>query len=100
MDRLRRKPSVRHGRHGGFHERLCLEQHRAIHSRREARAQRNSAAGPSVIQQAPYELTAAGFGDVLAKPVSMTDWKLNQLLFAEYYCPFCAHLIRELEPAY
>lgn len=55
---------------------------------------------PSVIQQAPYELTAAGFGDVLAKPVSMTDWKLNQLLFAEYYCPFCAQLIHELEPAY
>jgi glycerol-1-phosphate dehydrogenase [NAD(P)+] len=58
------------------------------------------AAVPSVIQQTPRELTAAGFGDVLAKPVSMTDWKLNQLLFEEYYCPFCAQLIRELEPAY
>lgn len=58
------------------------------------------AAVPSVIQQAPGELTAAGFGDVLAKPVSMTDWKLNQLLFEEYYCPVCAQLIRELEPAY
>lgn len=57
-------------------------------------------ADPSVIQQAPFELTAAGFGDVLAKPVSMTDWKLNQLLFEEYYCPVCAQLIRELEPAY
>ncbi|MCG2661225.1 MAG: iron-containing alcohol dehydrogenase [Kiritimatiellae bacterium] len=58
------------------------------------------AADPSVIQQAPYELTAAGFGDVLAKPVSMTDWKLNQLLFNEYYCAVCAQLIRALEPAY
>ncbi|MCX6992440.1 MAG: sn-glycerol-1-phosphate dehydrogenase [Kiritimatiellaeota bacterium] len=58
------------------------------------------AAVPSLIQQAPCELTAAGFGDVLAKPVSMTDWKLNQLLFEEYYCPLCAQLIRELEPAY
>lgn len=58
------------------------------------------AADPSVIQQAPYNLTAAGFGDVLAKPVSMTDWKLNQLLFEEYYCPGCAQLIHELEPAY
>jgi len=57
-------------------------------------------ADPSVIQQAPYELTAAGFGDVLAKPVSMTDWKLNQLLFEEYYCATCAQLIRTLEPAY
>ena len=58
------------------------------------------AAVPAVIQQAPGELTAAGFGDVLAKSVSMTDWKLNQLLFEEYYCPVCAQLIRELEPAY
>ena len=57
-------------------------------------------ANPCVIRQAPAKLTAAGFGDVLAKTVSMTDWKLNQLLFAEYYCPFCAQLIRELEPAY
>ena len=58
------------------------------------------AAVPAVIQQAPGALTAAGFGDVLAKSVSMTDWKLNQLLFEEYYCPVCAQLIRELEPAY
>ncbi len=58
------------------------------------------AANPTLIQQAPAELTAAGFGDVLAKTVSMADWKLNQLLFAEYYCPFCAQLIHELEPAY
>ncbi len=58
------------------------------------------AAVPAVIQEAPGKLTAAGFGDVLAKAVSMTDWKLNQLLFAEYYCPVCAQLIRELEPAY
>lgn len=58
------------------------------------------AAVPSVIQQAPAKLTAAGFGDVLAKAVSMADWKLNQLLFDEYYCPFCAQLIRSLEPAY
>ncbi len=57
-------------------------------------------ADPAVISQAPYELTAAGFGDVLAKPVSMADWKLNQLLFGEYFCPVCAQLIRDLEPGY
>lgn len=55
---------------------------------------------PSVIENAPFELTAAGLGDVLAKPVSITDWKLNQILFDDYFCPFCAQLIRELEPAY
>jgi glycerol-1-phosphate dehydrogenase [NAD(P)+] len=57
-------------------------------------------AAPSVIRQAPFELTAAGLGDVIAKPVSMADWQLNQLLFDEYYCPVCAQLIRDLEPGY
>ena len=57
-------------------------------------------ATPSVIANAPYELTSAGLGDVLAKPVSITDWKINHLLFDEYYCPLCARLIREFEPAY
>ncbi len=57
-------------------------------------------AHPAIVEQAPFELTAAGFGDVLAKPVSMADWKLNQLLFNEYYCPVCAQLIRDLEPGY
>jgi glycerol-1-phosphate dehydrogenase [NAD(P)+] len=55
---------------------------------------------PSVIAGAPAELTAAGLGDVIAKPVSMSDWKLNQLLFDDYYCPFCAGLVRDLEGAY
>ncbi|MBI2440102.1 MAG: iron-containing alcohol dehydrogenase [Lentisphaerae bacterium] len=55
---------------------------------------------PSVIEQAPRELTSAGLGDVLAKPVSITDWKLNQVLFAEYYCPRAAQLISSLEGAY
>lgn len=55
---------------------------------------------PSVIENAPYELTAAGLGDVLAKSVSAIDWRINHILFGEYYCPTCAHLTREFEPAY
>lgn len=58
------------------------------------------AAVPAVIAHAPFELTAAGLGDVLAKPVSLADWKMSQLLFGEYFCPLCAQLIRDLEPAY
>ena len=58
------------------------------------------AAVPSVIEQAPPELTAAGLGDVIAKPVSMTDWEINHLVFNEYFCPLCAGLIRDLEPVY
>ena len=38
------------------------------------------AALPSVIQQAPCELTAAGFGDVLAKPVSRAEFIIAKML--------------------
>jgi glycerol-1-phosphate dehydrogenase [NAD(P)+] len=55
---------------------------------------------PSVIENAPPELTGAGLGDVIAKPVSMTDWTVNKMIFGEYYCPLCARLIADLEPAY
>ncbi len=65
-----------------------------------AAAPRAIAAVPSVIQQAPFELTASGLGDVLAKPVSLADWKLNQVLFQDFFCPQCSGLIESLEPAY
>jgi glycerol-1-phosphate dehydrogenase [NAD(P)+] len=55
---------------------------------------------PQILQAAPAEMTAAGLGDVLAKPVSTADWMLNRILFNEYYCPVCADLIRDIEPAY
>ncbi len=55
---------------------------------------------PEVIEQAPFELTTSGLGDVLAKPVSSADWKLNQFLFNEYYCQFSVDLLKELEPVY
>jgi glycerol-1-phosphate dehydrogenase [NAD(P)+] len=55
---------------------------------------------PEVIEQAPFELTAAGLGDVVAKTVSSADWKLNQLLFDEYYCQFSVDLLKDLEPVY
>ncbi|MBE0536627.1 MAG: iron-containing alcohol dehydrogenase [Phycisphaerae bacterium] len=65
-----------------------------------ARAPQAVFAVPSVIRDAPFELTAAGLGDVLAKPVSTADWLMNHLLLDEYFCPFCARLINDLEPAY
>jgi glycerol-1-phosphate dehydrogenase [NAD(P)+] len=58
------------------------------------------ASGPSVLCAAPYELTASGLGDVLAKSVSTTDWYGNHLLFGEYYCRLSAGLIEDLEPLY
>lgn len=55
---------------------------------------------PSIINSAPYKLTTAGLGDVLAKPVSITDWRVSNLLFGEYFCPLCARMISDIEPAY
>jgi glycerol-1-phosphate dehydrogenase [NAD(P)+] len=55
---------------------------------------------PSVLAQAPWELTASGLGDVLAKSVSSADWKLNHLLFGEEYLPECVELIADIEPLY
>ncbi len=57
-------------------------------------------ADPDVIRHAPYELTAAGLGDILARPVSANDWYLTHLLFDDYYCDRAANLINDIEPAY
>lgn len=55
---------------------------------------------PAILREAPYELTAAGLGDVLAKSISSTDWYLNHLLFGDYYCETSVNLITEIEPLY
>ncbi len=55
---------------------------------------------PAILAAAPLEMTAAGLGDVLAKPVSGSDWQLNRLIFDEYYCPFLAGTIDDIEPIY
>jgi glycerol-1-phosphate dehydrogenase [NAD(P)+] len=57
-------------------------------------------AKPSVILRAPFELTASGFGDLQAKCISVTDWKLNSIVFGDHFCPFCADIISEIEPLY
>jgi glycerol-1-phosphate dehydrogenase [NAD(P)+] len=49
---------------------------------------------------APAALTAAGLGDVLAKPVSAADWRLGQLLFGDFYCARCVELVQAVEPLY
>ncbi|MHC4716053.1 MAG: iron-containing alcohol dehydrogenase, partial [Planctomycetota bacterium] len=64
------------------------------------RAPQAIVAAPAVLLDAPYELTASGLGDVLAKSVSSADWRLNHLLFGDYYCPRSVGLIAEIEPLY
>ncbi|WP_163340258.1 sn-glycerol-1-phosphate dehydrogenase [Desulfopila sp. IMCC35008] len=55
---------------------------------------------PTIINNAPEELTASGLGDVLAKSVSSADWKLNKILFDDYYCQYSVDLLKDLEPVY
>ena len=55
---------------------------------------------PKILANAPYELTSAGLGDILAKSVSSTDWLLNHLLFGDYYCARSVNLIASIEPLY
>ena len=65
-----------------------------------AEACRGVFAVPGILADAPFEMTASGLGDVVAKPVSSADWRLNQLLFDEYYCQFSVDLLKNLEPVY
>jgi glycerol-1-phosphate dehydrogenase [NAD(P)+] len=58
------------------------------------------AADPAIIAAAPWEMTASGLGDVLAKVVSTTDWRLNHLLFGDYYCARSVGLVAGIEPLY
>lgn len=39
-----------------------------------------------VLRNAPLEMIHAGFGDILGKFTSLTDWKLSKLINNEYYC--------------
>ncbi|MBL6989606.1 MAG: iron-containing alcohol dehydrogenase [Bacteriovoracaceae bacterium] len=57
-------------------------------------------ANPDVVSNAPFELTASGLGDAVAKAVSAADWKMNNLIFNEHFCPLCAELIASIEPIY
>ena len=48
---------------------------------------------PQVLASAPQKMTAAGFGDVLAKIIALIDWRLAWLVDDEGYCPLIAGLV-------
>jgi glycerol-1-phosphate dehydrogenase [NAD(P)+] len=54
----------------------------------------------SIITQAPFELTAAGLGDTIAKPISTADWIFNNMFYGESFCRYCSEIINSLEPYY
>lgn len=48
---------------------------------------------PKVLADAPQKMTAAGFGDVLAKIVALIDWRLAYVAEDEPYCPLIAAMV-------
>jgi len=48
-----------------------------------------------VLVNAPKEMTAAGFGDMLAKFTSLADWSFGRFIAEEPYCPVAASITKE-----
>ena len=47
-----------------------------------------------ILCKAPLKLMRAGLGDMLAKYVSICEWRISHLVTGEYYCEAIADLIR------
>jgi glycerol-1-phosphate dehydrogenase [NAD(P)+] len=65
-----------------------------------ARPPRTVVSDPAILRDAPYKLTTAGLGDILAKSVSSADWRMNHFLFGDYFCQRSVSLIADIEPLY
>lgn len=48
-----------------------------------------------VLCAAPLHMMKAGLGDMLAKYVSICEWRIANLVTGEYYCPQIAQLVRD-----
>ncbi len=48
----------------------------------------------AILCQAPLHMMKAGLGDMLAKYVSICEWRISHLVTGEYYCEKIAALIR------
>ena len=47
-----------------------------------------------ILRQAPMHMLKAGLGDMLAKYVSICEWRIGALVTGEYYCETLAELVR------
>ena len=47
-----------------------------------------------ILCQAPLKMMVSGLGDMIAKYVSICEWRLSHLITGEYYCEEIAELIR------
>ncbi|MEG2314707.1 MAG: sn-glycerol-1-phosphate dehydrogenase [Clostridia bacterium] len=51
-------------------------------------------ADTDIMSQAPARMLWAGFGDMLAKYISICEWRISHLVTGEYYCENIAGLMR------
>ena len=49
----------------------------------------------NIISKAPMKLFATGLGDMLAKYVSICEWRIANIVVGEYYCEEIADLVRK-----
>ena len=47
-----------------------------------------------ILRNAPAETLVSGLGDMLAKHVSIVEWRISHILTGEYYCEAIADLVR------
>ena len=48
-----------------------------------------------ILKNAPPDMIAAGFGDLIGKYISLSDWKLSKCVNNEYYCEYVAELVHK-----
>ncbi len=47
-----------------------------------------------ILRRAPLKMMKAGLGDMLAKYISICEWRISHLINGEYYCEDIANLVR------
>ena len=47
-----------------------------------------------ILKEAPEEMLISGLGDMLAKYISIAEWRISNLITGEYYCEEIASLVR------
>ena len=47
-----------------------------------------------ILKNAPIRMIQSGLGDMLAKYISICEWRIAHLLIGEYYCEYVADLVR------
>ncbi len=52
-------------------------------------------ADTDILQNAPMRMLWAGLGDMLAKYISICEWRISNLVTGEYYCENVAKLVRK-----